>query len=159
YFDPGTTDGDEDDPTVPSPREPLIHPSLGPTAADDDATFLRLQGTYAGAVTHLDTSLEQLLDAVQELGLDQILWIITSDYGLPLGEPGIVDNCRPWLHDELIHIPLIVRLPGRQAAGLRVAALTQSVDLMPTLLEWFGLPMPPSVHGQGLLPLIRGEVE
>src|SRR5262249_43465081 len=79
--------------------------------------------------------------------------------GLPLGEHGIVGNCRPWLHEELIHIPLLVRPPGKSEAGLRVVALTQSVDLLPTLLEWFGGPTPSSVHGKSLLPLIRGEVQ
>src|SRR5262249_40666480 len=90
--------------------------------------------------------------------LDQMLLLVTADRGLPLGEHGIVGEFRPWLHDELIHLPLLVRLPGAAEAGRRVFALTQPVDLPPTLLESFGLPAP-EVHGHSLLPLARGETE
>jgi arylsulfatase A-like enzyme len=62
---------------------------------------------------------------------------------------------RPWLHDEVIHLPLLVRLPGGEG-GRRVSALTQAVDLAPTLAELFGATLP-GAHGHSLLPLLRGE--
>jgi len=58
----------------------------------------------------------------------------------------------------LVHIPLIIRMPGGAHAGSRIRALTQSVDLMPTVLDAFGLNVP-DVHGSSLLTLIRGEQE
>ncbi len=64
----------------------------------------------------------------------------------------------PWLHDEVIHLPLIVRLPGGVQAGRRVSALTQAVDLAPTLAQWFQTPLS-GTHGGSLLPLIHGETE
>ena len=72
---------------------------------------------------------------------------------------GLVGTSRPWLHDELIHLPLLLRLPGRggRPAGAS-SALTQAVDLAPTLADWFQAPLP-DVHGRSLLPLARGEVE
>jgi arylsulfatase A-like enzyme len=141
------------------PLTPLTDPATGPLDPDDDTTFLRLQRTYAGVVTYLDAGLGLLLDELRERGLlDQVAVIFTSDRGLPLGEHGIVGECRPWLHDELVHVPLILRLPGAVEAGRRVPALTQPVDVMPTLLDLFGAAAP-TVHGQSLLPLARGEVE
>jgi arylsulfatase A-like enzyme len=61
---------------------------------------------------------------------------------------------RPWLHDELVHVPLILRMPKAADAGLRVSALTQPVDLLPTFMEILGQPL----QRRGLWPLLRGEV-
>ena len=84
--------------------------------------------------------------------------IVTADRGFPLGEHGLVGASRPWLHQELVHIPLIIRMPHGAAGGARIGALTQPVDLMPTLLEAFDLTSL-DCHGSSLLPLIRGEQE
>src|SRR5205823_3811944 len=65
---------------------------------------------------------------------------------------------RTWLHEEVLHLPLLVRWPGGAEPGLRLAGLTQPVDFLPTLLDLFGLPLP-EVHGYSLLPLLRGEKE
>ena len=74
---------------------------------------------------------------------------------MPLGEHGVVGLNRPGLHDELVHIPLIMRLPKGEQAGRRITALTQPVDLSPTLLDAFGLP-PAVAQGHSLLPLAHG---
>jgi len=100
-----------------------------------------------------------LLKEMKSLQLDkESLLIFTSDRGQALGEHGVVGEVRPWLHDELLHLPLIVRLPGSAEAGGHVSALTQSVDVLPTLLESFGLGSA-AVHGQSLFPLLRGQVD
>jgi hypothetical protein len=58
----------------------------------------------------------------------------------------------------LIHVPLLMRLPGGVEAGRRIACLTQSVDLHATLLDAFGFEPPPN-HGYSLLPVARGQIE
>jgi len=83
---------------------------------------------------------------------------VTTDHGLPLGEHGVVGLCRAWPHDEVTHLPLLLRLPRAEQVGRRVPAMTQPVDLMPTLLDAFGLPPAPA-HGHSLLPLARGAAE
>jgi arylsulfatase A-like enzyme len=149
----------EDETDEEEPLTPLTDPAAGPLDDPDDTLFLRLQGTYAGAVSFLDAGLDLLLEGLRKDGLlDELLVLVTTDHGLALGEHGIVGPYRPWLHDELIHLPLIVRLPGGAEAGRRVSVLTQPVDLMPTLLEAFGLPSP-SVHGHSLTPLLSGDSE
>jgi arylsulfatase A-like enzyme len=125
---------------------------------DDSASFLRLGSTLAGLVTYLDAGLGLLLDDLEERGLlDDVALLITSGYGLAVGEHGAAGAAVPWLHEERTHVPLLLRLPSTAETGRRVFALTQSVDLMPTLFALFGVP-PPVVHGQDLLPLCRGEV-
>jgi arylsulfatase A-like enzyme len=124
----------------------------------DEAELLRLRRTYAGAVTLLDRWLGELLAALRQAGrLDDTLVIFTADQGEPLGEHGYVRRFRPWLYEELIHTPLIVRMPRAEHGGTRHQALVQSVDLLPTVLSALGLPPHESAHGHDLLPLIRGE--
>jgi arylsulfatase A-like enzyme len=138
---------------------PLTDPQPGAVDPNDDTLFLRLQRSYAGGVSYLDAGLELLFDELRKRDLlDGLLVIVTTDHGQPLGEHGLVGVHRPWLHEELVHLPLIVRLPAAAEAGRRVPALTQPVDLMPTLLDAFGVPRP-EVHGSSLLPLARGQVE
>lgn len=127
----------------------------------DEAELFRLRRTYAGTVTLVDRWLGELFDALEKMGrMDDTLIIFTSDQGEPLGEHGYVRRFRPWLYEELIHTPLIVRMPGAKYGGARHQALAQTVDLLPTLLEYFGVRPSkdgPILHGHDLLPLIRGE--
>jgi arylsulfatase A-like enzyme len=107
-------------------------------------------------VTSLDAELGVVFDHLRACGLDQsAAWVFTSDYGYPLGEHGQIGLHRPWLHEELVHVPLIVRLPGASEAGRRVAGFTQPPDIAATLLDLFGAP--PAGVGS-LLGLARGEV-
>lgn len=134
-------------------------PTAGPIDRDDDHLYLSLQTSYAAAVSSVDAGMGQLLQALDGMeGGEDILLIVTTDAGQNLGEHGMVGTARPWLHDEVIHLPLLLRLPGAAEAGRRIAALTQVVDLAPTLADWFQVPLT-GVHGHSLLPLAHGEVE
>jgi arylsulfatase A-like enzyme len=138
---------------------PWTDPPAGPLDREDDQAFSRLQNTYAAAVTALDAQLGILLDQLENAGsLEETLIWLTADRGLALGEHGTIGAYRPWLYEEVLHLPSIIRWPGGAEPGLRLAALTQPVDLLPTLLDLFGLPVP-EVHGFSLLPLVRGEKE
>jgi arylsulfatase A-like enzyme len=124
----------------------------------DELELLRLRRTYAGVVTLVDRALGTLFDALRRLGrMDDTLVVFTSDQGEPLGEHGYVRRFRPWLYEELVHTPLIVRMPGGKHGGGRHQALVQTVDLFPTILSALGVPAVEGVHGHDLLPLIRGE--
>jgi arylsulfatase A-like enzyme len=122
--------------------------------------LLRLRRTYAGCITLLDKQFGVLFDTLRRMGrLDDTLLIFTADQGEPLGEHGLVRRFRPWLYEELIHTPLIVRLPGAERGGTRHQALVQPVDLLPTVASALGVGLPdePGVHGHDLLPLIRAQ--
>ncbi len=136
---------------------PLLDVTAGPMDVGDLTLLERLQGTYAAAITQLDHGIGLLLEELEQRGLrEKVVVVVTADRGLALGEHGFVGDYRPWLHDELIHLPLILRFPGAKHAGLRVSALTQPVDLLPTILDLLGLPHAAG-HGFSLLPLVRGE--
>jgi arylsulfatase A-like enzyme len=153
--DDASDEGGDEEKTL----ECLPAPRSGCLNSRDDTSFLRIQGTYAGAVTLFDTATEALFEELRERGLEEeLLVIVTSDRGLALGEHGFVGDGRAWLHEEVTHLPLLVRWPGQIEPGLRIDALTQSIDLMPTLLDAFGQSVS-VVHGRSLLPLLRKETE
>ncbi|GHU96128.1 hypothetical protein AGMMS49974_09240 [Deltaproteobacteria bacterium] len=68
-------------------------------------------------ITVTDKWVGKLLDALDAEGLmDETLLVVTSDHGQPMGNDehghGIMRKCRPWPYEELVHIPLIIRMPG-----------------------------------------------
>ena len=135
---------------------PWLDPPTGPVAPDD---LERLQTTCAALATALDFQVGTILETLAERKLLEDTWfILTSSCGLALGEHGYVGEHRAWLHEEIVHVPLIVRQPDAADAGLRINGLTQPVDLVPSVLDILGLP-PGNGSGRSLLPLIRGEVE
>jgi arylsulfatase A-like enzyme len=163
-------EGDEDEeeeieeivapPPEPKERiEPFADPPTGPFDRGDLLAWEWLHSTFAAVVTTLDAELGKAFEMFRSRGLDQTAaWLVTSDFGYPLGEHGQIGMHRPWLHEELVHLPLIVRLPGAAEAGRRVYAFTQPADLTPTLLEMFGIPLP-VMDGFSLLPLVQGQAE
>jgi arylsulfatase A-like enzyme len=125
----------------------------------DDALRERLQLTYAALVSTVDEFLGKLLDDLDRRGgpSDWVV-LVTSERGLALGEHGIVGDVQPWLHEEALHVPLLLRLPGAAHACRRIAALTQPVDVWPTVLELIGREGKAS-HGRSLMALVKGQTE
>lgn len=90
---------------------------------------------------------------------DNTVLVLTSDHGEAFREHGYKYHGRG-VFDELLRVPLLIRFPGPDRPTGRVGALTQTVDLLPTIFELFRVPYPQdSVQGTSLLPLIAGEAE
>ena len=139
--------------TIP---EPWFDPPAGPVADDD--TIVRLQNTYAGIVAGVDEWLGTLLNFLRDNGYsNDTMLVVTSDVGLALGERGQFDAAATSVYEEDIHLPLLIRFPGGEHAGRRVQQLTQSVDLMPTLVGWFGMADEERFHGRNLLAVAEGQ--
>ena len=88
--------------------------------------------------------------------LDNTLLIVTADHGEGFGEHGYAFHGRS-VYDEVVHIPLVIRFPGPQRLVGEVTPLTQTVDLLPTILGLSGVSYPAAVQGKSLLPLLTGE--
>ena len=148
-----------DDAEDDEPLAPWADPPTGWFDRDDLASWELLHRTFAAVVTVFDAELGRVFDLFRERGLDRsAAWVFTADRGLPLGEHGLIGYHRPWLHEELVHVPLIVRLPEAAEAGRRVWGLTQPADLAPTLARWLGVEAATG-GGFDLAPLITGSVE
>ena len=156
-------DEDAADEEEPAPKEvpervtPFANPPTGPFDRSDFAAWEWLHRTFAALVTTLDAELGDLFKQFRTRGLhESAMWLLTSDFGYPLGEHGQVGRHRPWLHEEMVHLPLILHLPGAMEAGRRVPAFTQPPDVHATVLEAVGIPPDAAGKGRSLLGLARG---
>jgi arylsulfatase A-like enzyme len=156
YFRDEVVEGEEEDDDAEAvevePLTPLPDPPTGPIDPEDDALYLRIQGSYSAAVTYLDAGIAELLRGVG----DDVVVLVTSDVGYALGEHGQVGPGLGWPAETVTQLPLIVRLQDQTGAGLHVSALTQAVDLAPTLAALFGVALP-DAHGHDLAPRLRGD--
>jgi len=102
------------------------------TLRDEDVRFWR--AVYDEKLQRADALFGHFLAEFDKLGLgEKTLFVLTSDHGTELYEHRRFDHGFT-LYDELIHVPLIVRLPG-QSKGRTIAENVSSIDLMPTLLD------------------------
>jgi arylsulfatase A-like enzyme/Flp pilus assembly protein TadD len=110
---------------------------------------------YDGEVAYADELVGRFLDHLDALGLyDRATIILLSDHGEGLGDHGEQGH-GVFLYDEIVRVPLIVKLPGGAAAGRRVPDPVQHIDLLPTVLDLAGLPRLADVRGRSLAPLLR----
>lgn len=133
-------------------------------AASDPDELLGFRRAYAAQVAVLDHCLGALDEALAESDLaSRTLLVVIGARGFPLGEHRQLGWCDRELHEELIHVPWIMRFPDGTSSATRTPALVQPADLAPTLAAWHGLPMEldsgcPAL-GQNLLPLAQGDAE
>jgi membrane-anchored protein YejM (alkaline phosphatase superfamily) len=120
-----------------------------------------LEALYVGSVADADHWVGVFLDRLRELGLyDRTLIVLTSDHGEEFADrsPDAFYNAHGHnLRREMVRVPLIVKLPGQEAAGTRVTALSRGVDVMPTILDALRLPGSPQMQGMSLRPLWESE--
>ena len=111
---------------------------------------------YAGEIIYMDTELGALLEAFGErIDLENTMIIITADHGEEFAEHGHIGHAET-LHSEVLDIPLSIHYPGRIAAGTRVRAPASLVDILPTVLDFAGLPPQPGAQGVSLRGWMEG---
>ena len=119
-----------------------------------------VKALYDGEIRYTDTHLKALLDAIDKsLGLDNCLLVLTSDHGEEFNEHGSMEGHQWTLYDEVLHVPLILRLPGGVHAGTVVQPVVQLIDPAPTILDVLGLPAAPSFQGRSLVGLVTGDYD
>jgi arylsulfatase A-like enzyme len=128
-------------------------------APRDDRDRRQLRATYYGAQREVDDGLGHLFDYLHRSGLaDSTLVVVTSDHGEMGGDHWLLEKLGYW--DESYHVPLIVVDP-RQAAdagrGTVVHAVTESVDILPTICEFIGAEVPLQADGWSLSPFLCGQ--
>ncbi|MBM3333579.1 sulfatase-like hydrolase/transferase [Candidatus Sumerlaeota bacterium] len=112
---------------------------------------------YHGMVKYMDDEVGRVLKKLDELGLAQnTLVLFTSDHGDMVGAHGCIGKSIASCFDDLVRIPLLMRLPGRIKPGTVVKQPVSQIDFMPTLLDYTGMAAPEKIHGRPLRPLIEG---
>ncbi len=111
---------------------------------------------YYGMITHADEQMGRVLAALEASGHDRdTIVLFAGDNGLAVGRHGLLGKQN--LYDHSLRVPLIVRAPGAGKPGTRSDALVYLHDLFPTVCDLVGVPVPATVEGTSLAPVLKGE--
>lgn len=128
-------------------------------SAMTEQQIAQMRATYCGLMSEIDDHLGRVFDYLKQTGQwDDTLIVFTCDHGEQSGDHHLLGKIGYF--DESYRIPMIIRDPRREADGSRgtiVERFTETIDTMPTILEWLGLPIPRQVDGRSLLPFVEGE--
>ena len=133
----------------------FFHGAGGAASGLDDGAIRRMRATYAGLIREIDDQLGRVFAYLEETGQwEDTLVIFTSDHGEQLGDHYLLGKIGYF--DESFRIPLVVKPAGAARQPGRIeAAFTESIDVMPTILDWLGGEIPRACDGHSLLPLIE----
>ena len=118
-----------------------------------------LNANYAATLAHCDYQLGRILDVFdkEKLWQDTAL-LVTTDHGFLLGEHDLWSKNVMPVFNEVAKIPLFISLPENESqSGTRRQALTQTTDLMPTILDFFDLQPPSETLGISLLSILQND--
>lgn len=114
---------------------------------------------YYAMIELIDENVGRMLSALEETGqLDNTIVIFMSDHGEMLGDHGIYLK-GPHFYEAAVHVPLIIQWPDRFQSGQKAQGLIELTDIAPTLLEAAGLPVPQSMQGKSLVPILEGHAD
>lgn len=131
-------------------RKLIEQGNADPTALDRDLAAL-----YGAEVSFVDSQIARLFDGLESEGvLDDALIVLTGDHGETFWEHGDFWNHGLWVYDSTTRVPLILRFPDARGAGTTVSAPVSTVDIVPTLCELLGLPVPERCEGVSLTPAV-----
>ena len=115
-----------------------------------------LTAEYDEKVAFTDAQLGVLFVWLRESGLlDETLLIVTADHGEAFFEHRTIFHGQN-LHQELLHVPLILRLPGEGATARRIHRVAELIDIYPTILALLDEAPQSHIQGRSLLPLLQG---
>lgn len=121
----------------------------------------RAQAAYYALITHIDHQIGRFLNALQEYGVYQnTIILFVSDHGELLGDHNLFRKCLPY--EGSANVPFILADPGnhlKMKKNTKIDEVVELRDIMPTLLDAANIPIPDSVEGKSVLPLVKKEKE
>jgi arylsulfatase A-like enzyme len=125
----------------------------------DEQSMRQLRATYYGLMAEIDDNIGRIIALLKETGqYEDTVIIFLSDHGAQLGDHHLM--MPEGYFDQSYHIPLIVRIPDEHhqpQRGAVVDALTEIVDILPTVLDIFGAEIPRQCDGRSLAPFLSGQ--
>jgi arylsulfatase A-like enzyme len=133
---------------LPNPEE------LKKAGLDADKWVSYERDWYDGSILGMDAELGRLLERLRQLGIEQdTLLVFFSDHGEGFGEHGNMWHGFTG-YGEMSGVPMVFYRPGVIPPGLKISETVRNLDLMPTVLDLSGLPIPEGIQGQSLVPLM-----
>ena len=122
----------------------------------NEAGWRRLRAGYMANVTMVDSAVGRIVKAVDDAGLkENTIVVFTSEHGDLVGTHGMLEMRT--FYDHAAKVPLIARIPWLAGEGRTIDGNFSQIDLVPTLLELLGEPIPDGLHGVSRAGVLRGE--
>jgi len=116
----------------------------------------KLRAQYFANVTLVDRNVGRILRALEESGqADNTIIVFTSEHGEMAGDHGMME--KRTMYEEATRVPLMVRIPWLSGEPKMIDGSVSLVDLVPTLLDLVGDPIPAHIEGKSLLPVLEGK--
>ena len=108
---------------------------------------------YYAIISHLDEQIGRILTTIEETGhADNTIIVFAGDNGLAVGQHGLMGKQN--LYDHSVRVPLVMSGPGI-SQGLKSESFCYLLDIFPTLCDLMELPIPNTVEGKSLVPVIQ----
>lgn len=112
------------------------------------------RGLYDGEIAYVDHLIGRVLNELRQKDvLEKTLIVIVGDHGESLGQHQERTHGF-FIYETTTSVPLIIHFPSSKLGGIKINECVETIDIMPTLLQILGLPIPQEVQGKSLLPLI-----
>ncbi|MFP4381032.1 MAG: sulfatase-like hydrolase/transferase [Candidatus Sumerlaeia bacterium] len=125
-----------------------------------DAELREIQAVYYGMVTKVDVLFGKLLDVIESEALfENTVILFTTDHGDFAGQYGLSEKWDTAMQDCIMHVPFVLWAPGLSGGRRIEDSMSEHVDIAPTIIDLLGLKKNPKwgIHGESLVPVIRGE--
>ncbi len=138
-----------------------VRNALGPAASMEQERLLSvtkdLEALYDAEIAVNDKQFGRLIKALKSKSLyKSTLIVVVGDHGEEFYDHGRLGHGDS-LYIEQLWVPLIIKFPGHWQQGRQVDEVAQQLDILPTLLDYLALPIPESVEGKSLMPLLRSK--
>jgi N-acetylglucosamine-6-sulfatase len=142
----------------PSPDEPLpgladlAKPSAGNRSARQ-ASLERYAQRYASEISYMDREVGRLIAYLRKAGiLDDAVFVVTSDHGENFWEHDVefFFQHAAWVYQTTVHSVGMIRLPDARNGGARLTTPSSNIDILPTVLDLLGAPLPNGIDGRAL---------
>ena len=148
--DPDDPQGLKLDPDYHGPH--FDWPEYGKASTYSEDKVKHLRALYTALIARCDHYMGKVLEMMDTYNLwEDTMLIVCTDHGFLLGEHGWLGKNRMPTYDEIAHTPFFLYDPrAKESAGTRDDSLVQTIDIAPTLLEFFGVEVPASMQGKPL---------
>ena len=135
---------------------PPVHPrwldSLETHGGVTPEILHHIKGMYDASIAYVDDEICSLIKSLDSRGMtDNLLIVISSDHGDAFMEHGRFKHAHS-LYEELTRCPLVISWRNRTDGGIRHDKWVENIDIVPTVLDLLGVPIPQTVQGKSLVP-------
>lgn len=121
-----------------------------------EAGWKRLRARYFANITLVDRMVGKITSALDNAGIaEETVVVFTSEHGDHMGDHGLLEKRS--FYEESSRVPLLMRVPWLSESQRMIEGSVSHIDLVPTLLELLGEPMPDRLQGKSLLPVLKNE--